>query len=147
MRTSLEERPNPRTAGRPGLGDLDGTRDFPLTSSELKQMSAAYNEEKGLHELSAKSFHGAIIGNKESHKQVTAYDVAIGKGTASTDPRFYAYLCAVADWRLKQLAKNTILRPEIPLGSKFLIEQEPFWSVEWSRLMPTGQVGRSESMV
>ncbi|KAB8038597.1 T6SS effector phospholipase Tle3 domain-containing protein [Janthinobacterium aquaticum] len=53
-------------------------------------------------EISPKSFHGAIIGNAANHRQVTAYDVAIGGGKASSDPRFYRYLCAVADWRLQQ---------------------------------------------
>ncbi|WP_061301691.1 T6SS effector phospholipase Tle3 domain-containing protein, partial [Janthinobacterium agaricidamnosum] len=51
------------------------------------------------HEVSPKSFHGAIIGNAENHRNVTAYDVAIGGGKASSDPGFYRYLCAVADWR------------------------------------------------
>ena len=32
------------------------------------------------HEVSPKSFHGAIIGNAENHRHVTAYDVAIGGG-------------------------------------------------------------------
>lgn len=53
------------------------------------------------NELSAKSFHSVIFASRENHRQVTAYDVAIGSGKASSDPAFYAYLCAVADWRLK----------------------------------------------
>jgi hypothetical protein len=53
------------------------------------------------NEISPKSFHGAIIGNAENHRNVTAYDVTIGGGKASSDPKFYRYLCAVADWRLK----------------------------------------------
>ena len=53
-------------------------------------------------EVSPKSFHGAIFGNKANHADVTAYDVAIGGGLASSHPVFYAYLCAVADWRLKK---------------------------------------------
>jgi pimeloyl-ACP methyl ester carboxylesterase len=56
------------------------------------------------NEVSAKSFHSAIFGSRKNHSQVTAYDVAIGRGRASTDPNFYAYLCAVADWRLKKPA-------------------------------------------
>lgn len=54
-------------------------------------------------EVSAKSFHSSIIGSAKNHSQVTAYDVAIGSGKASSDPLFYAYLCAVADWRVKDL--------------------------------------------
>lgn len=57
------------------------------------------------HEVSAKSFHSAIFDSRKNHRQVTAYDVAIGRGRASTDPNFYAYLCAVADWRLKRPEK------------------------------------------
>ena len=53
-------------------------------------------------EVSPKSFHGAIFGNNANHANVTAYDVAIGGGLASSHPIFYAYLCAVADWRLKK---------------------------------------------
>ena len=51
---------------------------------------------------SARSFHGAIWGSKANHAKVTAYDIAIGRGQAVTDREFYAYLCAVADWRLKK---------------------------------------------
>ncbi|WP_157808890.1 effector protein Tle3 domain-containing protein [Janthinobacterium sp. OK676] len=32
--------------------------------------------------------------------------MAIGSGKASSDPQFYAYLCAVADWRVKDLKSN-----------------------------------------
>jgi hypothetical protein len=63
------------------------------------------------NEVSPKSFHGAIIGNADNHRNVTAYDVAIGSGKASSDPRFYRYLCAVADWRLK--TDDKIPRPSI----------------------------------
>lgn len=58
------------------------------------------------HEVSAKSFHSAIFDSARNHSQVTAYDVAIGSGKASSDPKFYAYLCAVADWRLKKPDKQ-----------------------------------------
>jgi Protein of unknown function (DUF3274) len=44
----------------------------------------------------------AIFDSRENHRNVTAYDLAVGSGKASSDPRFYAYLCAVADWRLKK---------------------------------------------
>jgi len=48
-----------------------------------------------------RSFHGAIFGGQANHRNVTAYDVAIGCGKASSDPAFYKYLCQVADWRLQ----------------------------------------------
>lgn len=51
-----------------------------------------------------RSFHGAIFGGKENHKNVTAHDVAIGSGKASSDPNFYRYLCAVADWRIQKIS-------------------------------------------
>ena len=53
------------------------------------------------HQYVPRSFHGAIFGGQSNHRHVTAYDVAIGSGKASSDPAFYQYLCAVADWRLK----------------------------------------------
>ncbi|WP_256078862.1 DUF3274 domain-containing protein [Massilia sp. YIM B04103] len=48
-----------------------------------------------------RSFHSAIFNSKQNHRNVTAYDVAIGGGQASSDPNFYTYLCQVADWRLQ----------------------------------------------
>jgi hypothetical protein len=59
------------------------------------------------HEVGAKSFHSAIFDSRKNHSQVTAYDVAIGRGRACTDPNFYAYLCAVANWRLKNPKKSS----------------------------------------
>jgi Protein of unknown function (DUF3274) len=53
---------------------------------------------------SARSFHGAIFGSAENHARATAFDLAIGGGRASSDPDFYKYLCAVADWRLKDVS-------------------------------------------
>lgn len=41
------------------------------------------------------------------------YDVVIGGGQATTHPLFYAYLCAVADWRLKGSPPGEDLRPGI----------------------------------
>ncbi|MEJ7804769.1 MAG: DUF3274 domain-containing protein [Telluria sp.] len=70
-------------------------------------------------EVSPKSFHGAIFGNKANHANVTAYDVAIGGGLASSHPIFYAYLCAVADWRLKRGASREV-RDGILSWKKFL---------------------------
>ncbi|WP_425402737.1 effector protein Tle3 domain-containing protein [Janthinobacterium psychrotolerans] len=80
------------------------------------------------HEVSPKSFHGAIIGNAENHRHVTAYDVAIGGGKASSDPRFYEYLCAVADWRLK--TNDQIPRPSILRWDTFTKNFSPYWSAE-----------------
>jgi hypothetical protein len=70
-------------------------------------------------EVSPKSFHGAIFGNKANHVNVTAYDVAIGGGLASSHPVFYAYLCAVADWRLK-IGDKRELRDGIFTWKEFL---------------------------
>ena len=70
-------------------------------------------------EVSPKSFHGAIFGNKANHANVTAYDVAIGGGLASSHPIFYAYLCAVADWRLK-IGRPVEVRAGILSWDKFL---------------------------
>jgi hypothetical protein len=84
------------------------------------------------HELSAKSFHGSIIGNKENHQQVTAYDVAIGQGKASSDPNFYAYLCAVADWRLKKAKGDETKRPGILIWEEFLQRHQLYWQTELS---------------
>ncbi|WP_221302577.1 DUF3274 domain-containing protein [Janthinobacterium sp. S3M3] len=80
-------------------------------------------------EVSPKSFHGAIIGNAENHCNVTAYDVAIGGGKASSDPRFYRYLCAVADWRL-QNDINTRKRPSILRWEEFLEQFDIYWAAE-----------------
>lgn len=80
------------------------------------------------HEVSPKSFHGAIIGNRENHRNVTAYDVAIGGGTASSDPTFFQYLCAVADWRLKK--DELYPRPSILRWSEFIKKYSVYWNVE-----------------
>ncbi|MBJ7312352.1 DUF3274 domain-containing protein [Rugamonas sp. CCM 8940] len=92
------------------------------------------------HGLSAKSFHGAIIGNKENHKRVTAYDIAIGRGRAATDPMFYAYLCAVADWRLRKPSATFTQRPGILTWDKFLLQHNEHWGVEipWRRELIEG---------
>ena len=82
------------------------------------------NPERGTQALAAcrspKSFHGAIIGNAENHRHVTAYDVAIGGGKASSDPRFYEYLCAVADWRLQKDIKASLNGKSYCDGNNFL---------------------------
>ena len=81
------------------------------------------------HEISPKSFHGAIIGNAENHRHVTAYDVAIGGGKASSDPKFYRYLCAVADWRLQNDLRNPV-RPSILRWDDFLTKFSVYWAAE-----------------
>lgn len=88
------------------------------------------------NDISAKSFHSAIFDSRKNHEQVTAYDVAIGRGKASTDPNFYKYLCAVADWRLKGPGSKDKPRPEILTWEKFMTEHgiyfkcEPTWRSE-----------------
>lgn len=91
------------------------------------------------HEVSAKSFHSAIFDSRKNHSQVTAYDVSIGKGRASTDPNFYAYLCAVADWRLKDPPLGRRAREGIMTWKKFqtafsvYLECEPHGGVSSSK--------------
>jgi len=80
-----------------------------------------------------RSFHGAIIGGQGNHRNVTAYDVAIGGGKASSDPAFYQYLCNVADWRLQKIEGNK--RPSVPTWSEFqsmhadYLSAEPGWRI------------------
>jgi hypothetical protein len=83
------------------------------------------------HEVSPKSFHSSIFGSATNHRNVTAYDLSIGGGQASSDPEFYAYLCAVADWRLQQQTND---RPGILRWTKFLELFALYWSKE-----PTGR--------
>jgi hypothetical protein len=88
------------------------------------------------HEVGAKSFHSAIFDSHRNHSQVTAYDVAIGSGKASSDPKFYAYLCAVADWRLKKPTPTDKPRPGILTWKDFVtdfgahLQCEPQWRHE-----------------
>ncbi len=79
----------------------------------------------------ARSFHGAIFGGAANHRQVTAFDIAIGGGKAATDPMFCKYLCAVADWRLKQGArKDKTQRPSIMKWDEFLKDFSVYWKDE-----------------
>ncbi|MFS2016334.1 DUF3274 domain-containing protein [Massilia sp. CT11-108] len=78
----------------------------------------------------ARSFHSAIYGGRKNHSQVTAYDVAIGGGKAPTDPLFYKYLCAVADWRLKDPPIKQKLRPGMLKWSEFLQQFADYWADE-----------------
>ena len=83
-----------------------------------------------------RSFHSAVYGGRENHRQVTAFDVAIGGGKAPTDPFFYLYLCAVADWRLKIVGPDDNLRPGILSWIDFeerfarYLKVEPAWRAE-----------------
>lgn len=93
-------------------------------------------------EVSAKSFHSSIIGNMKNHSQVTAYDVAIGSGKASSDPQFYEYLCAVADWRVKDLKTNEKGRKGMRIKEKFLSDFAAYLSVEpaWRKAAINGGI-------
>jgi hypothetical protein len=92
------------------------------------------------HEVGAKSFHSAIFDSRTNHSQVTAYDVAIGSGKASSDPKFYAYLCAVADWRLKKPGPTDRIRPGILQWKRFVIEFGSYLQCEpqWRRELIEG---------
>jgi hypothetical protein len=85
------------------------------------------------NELGEKSFHSAIFDSAANHRDVTAYDLSIGSGKASSHPKFYAYLCAVADWRLKKPGRGDPIRPGMLTWDKFMslhgtyYECEPEW--------------------
>ncbi|MGK5065394.1 T6SS effector phospholipase Tle3 domain-containing protein [Janthinobacterium sp. LB3P112] len=100
-------------------------------------------------EVSAKSFHSSIIGSTKNHSQVTAYDVAIGSGKASSDPLFYAYLCAVADWRVKISYESGKRRPGILLWSEFLENFRTYFDVEnsWRKNVIKGNISYYNSGV
>lgn len=87
-----------------------------------------------------RSFHSAIYGGRKNHSQVTAYDVAIGGGKAPTHPLFYKYLCAVADWRLKDPPDKEKSRPGILEWSKFLEQFAAYWEDErpWRKTLIEG---------
>jgi hypothetical protein len=81
------------------------------------------------NEVSPKSFHGSIFGSVKNHRNVTAYDLAIGGGKASSDPAFYAYLCAVADWRM-QTDKKSERRSSVMRWDEFTEKFRNFWAAE-----------------
>ena len=87
-----------------------------------------------------RSFHSAIFGGRRNHSQVTAYDVAIGGGKAPTHPLFYKYLCAVADWRLKDPRDKEKPRPGILKWKEFLQEFAAYWIDErpWRKALIEG---------
>lgn len=113
-------------------------------SNVLAEIQESPNEARlrWQREVSAKSFHSSIIGSAKNHCQVTAYDVAIGSGKASSDPKFYAYLCAVADWRIKKLKDSDKARKGILLKEKFLSEFAPYLGVEppWRTAVINGTI-------
>jgi hypothetical protein len=88
-------------------------------------------------EYGEKSFHSAIFDSAENHCHVTAFDLSIGSGRATSDRMFHAYLCAVADWRIKlQELNKDHERPGIPTWNQFAnkfgcyYECEPAWRKE-----------------
>jgi pimeloyl-ACP methyl ester carboxylesterase len=92
------------------------------------------------HEVGAKSFHSAIFDSRKNHSHVTAYDVAIGSGKASSDPKFYEYLCAVADWRLKKITPIDNPRTGILVWDKFVTKFDTYLQCEpqWRRELIDG---------
>lgn len=89
-----------------------------------------------------RSFHSAIYGGRKNHSQVTAYDVAIGGGKAVSDPLFYQYLCAVADWRLKKPRMDEEARPGILTQDDFLTQFSVYWHNEkaWRKALIEGNI-------
>ncbi|MGZ3182633.1 MAG: T6SS effector phospholipase Tle3 domain-containing protein [Telluria sp.] len=87
------------------------------------------------HELGEKSFHSAIFDSAANHQHVTAYDLSIGSGKATSDPGFRAYLSAVADWRLKIPNATDKPRENILRWSQFSIQFARYYACEpdWRR--------------
>lgn len=110
-----------RYDGQPGLVHI--VRTETPNEARLRQQQST----------SSRSFHGAIFGSEANHRQVTAWDVAIGSGKAVSHPLFRAYLCAVADWRLKEPKPNESVRPGILEWQDFneqfhkYFDAEPDW--------------------
>jgi hypothetical protein len=80
--------------------------------------------------LAPKSFHGAIIGSVANHRNVTAFDVGIGRGKSVSHSLFNECLCAIADWRLKMEDSNEERRPGVQNWDNFQIKFAYFWSKE-----------------
>jgi hypothetical protein len=89
---------------------------------------------------SGRSFHGAIFASKANHKNVTAYDLAIGQGEAVSDPEFNKYLCAVADWRVKKPAEREPVRRGVLEWKKFLEQFGKYYNAEpaWRKALIEG---------
>ena len=115
-----------------------------VDSKVLAEIQESPNEARlrWQREVSAKSFHSSIIGSAKNHRQVTAYDVAIGSGKASSDPKFYAYLCAVADWRVKNPGPADKRRDGILLATKFRTLHAGYLAVEppWRKTIIDGNI-------
>jgi pimeloyl-ACP methyl ester carboxylesterase len=117
--------------------------EYPLPTGKLLVASKeSTNEARFRHQggTSERSFHGAIIGSASNHERVTAYDVAVGQGLAVSHPKFYAYLCAVADWRLKQPKGKEKVRAGILTWQKFMDTHHAYWAAEpeWRRALIEG---------
>jgi hypothetical protein len=87
------------------------------------------------NEVSPKSFHSVIFGSRKNHQHVTAYDLSIGSGKAASNRTFFAYLCAVADWRLKSEISKERLRPGIMTWADFIQQFDAYLRCEpdWRR--------------
>ena len=127
-------------ARSPGSSNPDDLVRFLSASLSRKGLVTAQIQEspnaarlRWQQEYSPKSFHSVIFASRKNHQQVTAYDLSIGSGKAASDPVFYAYLCAVADWRLKLLNDKNQPRPGILTWDVFLksfgayYAREPDW--------------------
>ena len=90
------------------------------------------NEARLRHQQAAspRSFHSAIWASAANHAKVTAYDIAVGQGLAVSNPSFYSYLCAVADWRLKRPRKGEPIRPGILTWSSFFSAYKCYFDAE-----------------
>ncbi len=109
---------------------LSGTYSSPGKLTITRQETPNEARLRHQHSTSERSFHGAIIGSRRNHANVTAYDVTVGQGLAVSHPDFYRYLCAVADWRLKKPKLKEVIRPGILTWEKFQEDFVLYWSEE-----------------
>ena len=114
--------------------------DGKVIATVLESLNEA--RERWQKEVGEKSFHSAIFDSAANHRNVTAYDVAIGSGKASSHPKFYAYLCAVADWHLKRRASANKGRTEILTWDRFLSLHSDYYECEpdWRKQIIEGNV-------
>jgi len=119
---------------------LSARRHSDRSTDAAVQESPNAARQRWQHEYSPKSFHSAIFGNRKNHRHVTAYDVSIGSGKAVSDPVFRAYLCAVADWRLKIPEMTDSSRPGILVYAEFVQKFDIYFSceMEWCRQLIYG---------
>lgn len=94
------------------------------------------------NEVGEKSFHSVIFDSAANHRNVTAYDLSIGSGKATSHPAFYAYLCDVADWRLKQPVRRDTMRKGILTWDKFVRRHSVYYECEpdWRKQVIAGNV-------